>query len=162
MTVNAMQGQISIEASANGPAAADCVFFGPDASFHHIGLAVESIRAVNPSCEIFVEKKQRVSLTFISVHGVRIELLEPLGDGSPILSSLNKGTKLLHLCYEVPNLDTAVETCKPRGFHAISRAFPAPLYGNRRVIWVYSTHFGLFELLEKGSEFHARQRIAGL
>lgn len=134
--------------TANNPMAKECAFFGHDASFHHIGLAVESIRAVDPSCQIYVEKTQRVSLTFVSVNGIRIELLEPLGDNSPIASSLGKGMKLLHLCYEVPNIEAALATCKPFGFHPISRPLPAPLYGNRRVIWVYSSNYGLFELIE--------------
>jgi len=136
--------------TADNPAAKECAFFGQAASFHHIGLAVESIRAVDPDCQIYTEKTQRVSLTFISVNGIRIELLQPLGDNSPIASSLSKGMKLLHLCYEVPNIEAALATSKPFGFHPISRPLPAPLYGNRRVIWVYSSNYGLFELIETG------------
>jgi methylmalonyl-CoA/ethylmalonyl-CoA epimerase len=58
--------------------------------------------------------------------------------------------KLLHLCYQVPNIEAAVATSEPFGFHPISRPLPAPLYGNRRVIWVYSSNYGLFELIETG------------
>lgn len=127
----------------------ECAFFGDKASFHHIGLGVESIREMNPSCDIFVETKQKVSIAFILLNGIRIELLEPTGDDSPISRSLRNGTKLLHICYEVPDLEAALELCKEVGFHRLLRPLPAPLYGDRRVAWVYSKHYGLFELLER-------------
>ena len=139
---------LKTEARMN-PIATECAIFGEKASFHHVGLAVESIQEVNRSCEIFVEKTQRVSIAFILLNGVRIELLEPLGDNSPISRSLRNGTKLLHLCYEVPDLEAALELCKEAGFHRLWRPRPAPLYDNRKVAWVYSKHYGLFELLER-------------
>jgi Glyoxalase/Bleomycin resistance protein/Dioxygenase superfamily len=129
--------------------AIDCRVFGSEARLHHIGLAVESIRAVCPSCEPFVEQSQGVSLAFIELHGLTIELLEPLGEDSPIARSLRDGIKLLHLCYEVPDLDESLTQCASAGFHRISRTACAPAFGNRRFVWVYSKQYGLIELLEK-------------
>ncbi len=127
----------------------ECAFFGKEARFHHIGMAVESIRAINPACEIFVEKTQRVSLAFIHLNGIRIELLEPWGDNSPIAKSLREGVKLLHLCYEVPDLQAALGICSLAGFHRISTPVPAPVFDNRRIVWVFSKQYGLFELVER-------------
>lgn len=127
----------------------ECSLFGKEARFHHIGLAVESIRAINPSCEDFIEKTQRVRLAFIFLNGIRIELLEPWGDNSPIAKSLRVGVKLLHLCYEVPDLEAALELCGSAGFHRISKPAPAPIFDNRRVVWVFSRQYGLFELVER-------------
>lgn len=127
----------------------ECAFFGYDASFHHVGLAVKSIRAICPSCEVVIEKTQRVSLSFIQVHGITIELLEPLGENSPIARSLREGMKLLHLCYEVPDIEAALESCRPAGFHRLGPPAPAPLFENRRVVWVFSKQFGVFELVER-------------
>ena len=126
----------------------ECSFFGKEASFHHIGLVVKSIREVSPSSEIFVEKTQGVSFAFISLNGIRIELLEPLGDNSPVARSLRNGGKLLHLCYEVPDVEAAIRECRPVGFHLIRHPVPAVAMGNRKIAWVFSKQYGLFELLE--------------
>ncbi len=127
----------------------ECAFFGPKARFHHIGMAVKSIREVQPDCEVFVERTQKVLLGFVLLNGIRIELLEPLGDDSPIARSLRDGVKLLHLCYEVPNLEQALTQCRKAGFHRISTPVPAPVFDNRRIVWVFSKEYGVFELAER-------------
>ncbi len=128
----------------------ECKFFGEGARFHHVGLAVRSIQTVCPACEVIVEETQRVSLAFIQVHGITIELLEPLGENSPIARSLASGVKLLHLCYEVPDLEAALELSRPAGFYRIGRPAAAPVFNNGRVVWVFSKELGLFELVEQG------------
>ncbi|MBI3669743.1 MAG: VOC family protein [Acidobacteria bacterium] len=132
-----------------GAAATECAFFGEDARFHHIGLALPSIHVANPGCEPVAAEEQKVSIAFIQLNGITIELLEPLADDSPIAKSLRQGVKLLHLCFEVPNLDQALELGRSAGFHRLSGPSPAPFYENRRVAWVFSKHYGLFELLEQ-------------
>jgi len=134
----------------------DVGVFGKKVRFHHIGLAVESIQAVYPSCQPFVEKSQGVSIGFIQLHGLTIELLEPFGENSPIAKSLRDGVKLLHLCYEVPDLDVALERCTSAGFHRLSRVQQAPIFENRKFVWVYSKQYGLFELLETPRSWLAR------
>lgn len=123
-------------------------FFGENARFHHIGLAVKSIKQVSPSSEIIVDSVQKVFLAFVSVSGVKIELLEPLGENSPISESLKKNIKLLHICYSVPELETAIKECRKYGFHCIAQPVPATAFNNQKIAWVYSTEYGLFELLE--------------
>lgn len=127
----------------------DCSFFGEDARFHHVGLAVDSIRAVNPDCDIIANETQGVSMAFIQLSGVTIELLEPLGEDSPIAASLRKRVKLLHLCFEVPDVDEAVAACLPEGFLCIARPVHVPEFDNRRIAWVFSRSYGLVELLER-------------
>ena len=130
----------------------ECAFFGDGARFHHIGLAVSSICELCPDCEIVSEQTQKVSLAFIKVSGVTIELLEPLDEKSPIARSLREGVKLLHLCYEVPDLESALERCCAEGFHRISKPVPTTALDNRRIVWVFSKHYGLVELLESESQ----------
>jgi methylmalonyl-CoA/ethylmalonyl-CoA epimerase len=127
----------------------ECAFFGRKARFHHIGLAVKSIREVSPSSEVVADETQRVWMAFVRLNGITVELLEPYGEDSPIERSLREGVKLLHLCYEVPNLEEALELCRPAGFHRIRPATPAPVYDNRRVVWVFSRQWGLVELIER-------------
>jgi len=127
----------------------ECEFFGKEAKLHHIGLAVKSIEEVCPACKPFAEQTQKVSLAFVELNGVRIELLEPLGETSPIAKSLQDGVKLLHLCYEVADLEEAVEQSRAAGFHRLTRPVPAPIFENRRIVWTFSKEFGLFELVER-------------
>ena len=134
----------------------ECAFFGKEARFHHIGMAVKSIEEVCPGCKPFAEQTQRVSLAFIDLNGIRVELLEPLGDASPIAKNLRDGVKLLHLCYEVADLEEAVELSRSAGFHRLTRPVPAPVFDNRRIVWVFSKEFGLFELVERDHKPAAR------
>lgn len=122
--------------------------FGP-AEFLHIGLAVPSIReACAGGVEPVPEKGQRVCVAFVDLHGAPVELIEPLGDASPVAASLEKGQKLLHLCFRVPDLEKALARAKQNGFHAISKPAPAEVFGGKRILWLFSKTFGLFELVE--------------
>ena len=124
-------------------------FFGPDATFHHVGMAVNSIEEVSPSSRPQVDQAQGVRTAFMDVHGMCVELLEPYGESSPIVRSLREGVKLLHLCFEVSELEAALDECRGAGFHRISQAIPSPVFHGRRIVWVFSRYYGLFELLER-------------
>lgn len=124
-------------------------FFGPRALFHHVGIAVASIRDVDPTLTVVPDPRAGVSMAFLDLHGVTLELLEPLGERSPIARNVREGTKFLHLCYEVPDLAAAMAESRRCGFHRVQAPEPRPVYQERRVAWMLSTHYGLFELLEK-------------
>ena len=128
---------------------AERAFFGPRARFHHVGLAVPSIHAVDPSLEVIPDSHAGVSMAFLGLHGVTLELLEPLGERSPIARSLRDGMKFLHLCYEVPDLEAALAAGRKSGFHRVQAPEPRPVYDQRRVAWMLSKDYGLFELLER-------------
>ncbi|UCF67662.1 MAG: VOC family protein [Acidobacteriota bacterium] len=123
-------------------------FFGKNARFHHVGMAVGSIRAIDADVEIVDNQTQGVRMAFVDCHGATLELLEPLGERSPIARSVKQGIKLLHLCFEVPDVDEAVAACRASGFHRISQPTPVPEYENRRIVWVFSKDYGLVELVE--------------
>ena len=123
--------------------------FGNGAKFHHIGLAVQSISNVfNTEMDSIEDPIQNVSVAFIDLHGMSIELIEPLSDQSPITESLNKGHKLVHLCFKVRNIQAAVENGRKHGFHLIARPVPAEAFHGKNIAWLYSTQIGLLELLE--------------
>jgi len=130
----------------------ECDLFGPGARFHHVGLGVRSVRDALRGDEPIPptpEPTQGVSLAFLNLHGVRVELLEPLDVDSPILASLEKGTKLLHLCFEVPRLEEALAHCRSAGFHRLGRPRAAAAMNGARIAWVFHKELGLFELLEQ-------------
>lgn len=58
-----------------------------------------------------------VSVSFVTLANTTIELLEPLGEGSPILSFLEKNPRggMHHLCYEVKDIEAAVQKLPTAG-----------------------------------------------
>jgi methylmalonyl-CoA/ethylmalonyl-CoA epimerase len=123
--------------------------FGDEAVFDHVGVAVRSIEAIGVSNgPVTRDAKQRVSVAFVETGGVTLELIEPLGDNSPVLRSIESGQTLVHLCFRVPDLERALAAGKQAGFHRLSAPTPAPAFENRRIAWVFSRTFGLVELLE--------------
>ena len=124
--------------------------FGAGTRFHHVGLAVASIDDAAPGLPKTHDPTQRVSVAFQDVHGAVIELIEPAGERSPIAASLKKGTKLVHLCYEVPDIHAAISVAEGGGMHVVAAPTPAVAFDGRRIAWVYHEVYGLIELLEAG------------
>ena len=58
-----------------------------------------------------------VTTVFIELPNTKIELLEPLGENSPIAKFLEKnpGGGMHHVCYEVEDINAAVEQMKSQG-----------------------------------------------
>ena len=125
----------------------DINFFGDGAEFGHVGLAVRVIDPVSTSQKI-KEPVQRVFIALIKINGCPVELIEPLDESSPVIGMLNKGISAYHLCFKVPDLDAAVESSSRHGFRRISEPVQTVAFGNRKIVWVFSPVYGLFELLE--------------
>jgi methylmalonyl-CoA/ethylmalonyl-CoA epimerase len=123
--------------------------FGPDASFHHVGIGVASIERADPAALSIVNRTQGVRMAFVDMNGVTVELLEPLDDSSPIARSVSEGRTLLHLCFEVDDLDAALASAREAGFHRISAPTKVPEWGGRRIVWAFSRQLGLVELAER-------------
>ena len=58
-----------------------------------------------------------VTTVFVELPNTKIELLEPLGDASPIKGFLDKNPSggIHHVCYEVDDIHAAVKQMKERG-----------------------------------------------
>ncbi len=123
--------------------------FGPGARFHHVGLGVASIARADPNAAPTPNRTEGVTMAFVDIDGVTVELLEPLGDDSPIASRVAGGPTLLHLCFEVDDLGVALASANDAGFHRISAAKTVPEWGGRRIVWVFSRELGLVELAER-------------
>ena len=124
-------------------------FFGQDAEFDHVGVAVASLDKAMPGLEQTLDPHQQVRVAFVQLHGVCVELVEPAGDQSPVAGLVRKGQHLYHVCYRVSDLEAAMRQARQHGLHCIAQPAPAPAFQDRRIAWVYSRAFGLFELLEK-------------
>lgn len=123
--------------------------FGPGTTFDHVGLAVRSIAdLVDSSTPVTDDPTQRVSVAFVDMAGLRVELIQPLGDRSPVDASLAKNQPLVHLCFRVPDLEAALKHGRASGVQPLTRPVPAPAFGGRRIAWVFRKDVGLIELVE--------------
>lgn len=67
--------------------------------------------------------EQGVTVSFVTLPNTKVELLEPLGGKSPILSFLekNKNGGIHHLCFEVSDLEAAVEKMTAEGKRVLGK-----------------------------------------
>ena len=63
------------------------------------------------------QKEHGVKVVFIEIPNTKIELLEPLGENSPIENFLEKNKKggIHHICFEVEDIDSAILRLKKDG-----------------------------------------------
>jgi len=122
--------------------------FGEGVEFDHIGMSMKSIEHALGGIEQTVDPTQKVAVAFFDLHGAPIEAVQPQSDDSPVASSLNRGIKLLHLCFRVPNLDNAIRVARRNGLLLVASPTPATAFDGRRIAWLFSETMGLFELLE--------------
>ena len=123
-------------------------FFGDDAEFEHAGIAVRSISDAVKGTKKTEDPIQKVKVAFMHINNIKIELIEPITEKSPITNILDKGQSLYHLCFRVPNIQKALETARKHDFHCIARPVPAKAFNENKVAWVFSKVYGLFELIE--------------
>jgi methylmalonyl-CoA/ethylmalonyl-CoA epimerase len=100
---------------------------------------------------IFEDPLQKVKVAFMSTRpgDAMIELVEPAGEGSPVLRFLNeRGGGLHHLCYEVADLEKSLAESRERGLMIVSRPKPAVAFEGRRIAWVLTKEKMLVEFLE--------------
>jgi methylmalonyl-CoA/ethylmalonyl-CoA epimerase len=124
-------------------------YFGIDATMHHVGIAVQSIDAVMPGLTKIADPIQKVTVAFFRLGGATMELVEPLGETSPVTQFIRKGQTFYHLCFEVGNVVAVAEHAMPYGFRAIAKPAPAVAFGGRHILWTFHRRLGLFELLER-------------
>jgi methylmalonyl-CoA/ethylmalonyl-CoA epimerase len=93
---------------------------------NHVAIAVSDIKAAaavyrdtlggTVSAEV-EEPDHGVTTVFVELPNTKIELLEPLGENSPIAKFLenNPSGGMHHVCYEVEDIDAAIARMKEAG-----------------------------------------------
>jgi methylmalonyl-CoA/ethylmalonyl-CoA epimerase len=134
----------------------------PSTRLHHVGFVVPSISdgvgdfrkctGADWDGEVFHDPLQKAKVTFLRTpcaSDALIELVEPAGEGSPVLHFLQKGGGLHHLCYEVDDLDAYLITMRLNGAVVVRRPLPAIAFQNRRIAWALTGQKLLLEFLER-------------
>lgn len=131
----------------------------PVKSLNHIGIAVRSIEdqrafyaeTLGATFEHIEEvPSQRVRVAFFKVHDVRLELLEPTDDESPIARFLEKrGEGLHHIAFTVDDLKARIDELKSDGVRMIDEV-PRPGAHHMQIAFLHpkSSHGVLTELCE--------------
>jgi methylmalonyl-CoA/ethylmalonyl-CoA epimerase len=128
---------------------------------HHVGFVVPSIQeGVNRFAQsiegswdgkIFHDPLQGARVTFLAGKNSElpyVELVEPAGEKSPVVSFLQRGGGLHHLCYEVKSLDRQLQHSRKLGAAVVRAPLPAVAFENRRIAWIFTRERLLVEFLE--------------
>jgi methylmalonyl-CoA/ethylmalonyl-CoA epimerase len=122
---------------------------GPRGKINHVGLAVPDIEAflrkTMPLYEGFnrgpmiLNERQKVRELFVTDGVTTVELLEPLGEGSPLQAFLKRNPTggLIHLAFEVTDLDAAIARVTAAGGRLVVGPVPDVAFNERRIAFVY-------------------------
>lgn len=125
---------------------------------HHIGYLVKNIaktKTLFTEIGYSVEKDttydnfRDVDICFLIKDGYRIELVSPRTSSS-VVGELRKkiGNSPYHICYEVDNLENAIEELGQKRFVLWEEPQIAPAIDGRRVAFLVNGQMGMIELLE--------------
>lgn len=126
----------------------------------HIGIAVKSIDAVKDyyihtlglELQAIEEvESQRVRVAFLHAGNVKIELLEPLHDDSPVGKFIAKrGEGVHHIAFGVSDIRTRMKELREKGVQLLQDE-PKPGAGGAEVAFLHpKSSFGvLYELCDK-------------
>jgi methylmalonyl-CoA/ethylmalonyl-CoA epimerase len=93
-----------------------------------------------------------VTVVFIDTGNTKVELLEPLGEGSPIAAFLSKNLDggMHHICFEVPDILAAAATLTAGGARVLGDGTPKTGAHGKPVLFVHPKDFDgtLIELEE--------------
>lgn len=123
----------------------------------HIGYAVKDIKEtaqvyINGGwalSKLFEEKVQNASIAFLTKEGFpTIELVAPLEGKSPVDTFLQRvGVTPYHLCYEVDDIDEAVEDLYDEGFNPLFMPIESAAMGNKKICYLFNAKTGYIELV---------------
>lgn len=123
----------------------------------HIGYAVKDIQETAAvfkdsgytMSEIFEENVQNTRIAFLTRDGLpTIELVSPLDGKSPVDGFLDKmGVTPYHLCYEVDDIDAAVEDLYEEGFIPLFMPVESCAMNNRKICYLFNQKIGYIEIV---------------
>ena len=127
---------------------------------HHIGVVVKSIQEsvgelknylnFETTSAIMPVGSQKVNICFLKIGEPFLELIEPVSPDSPISEFAKAGGGVHHLCFEVKDLESELQTFSKKGATILIN--PIKGFDERRIAFVdlntKNTKCGLVELLE--------------
>ena len=119
---------------------------------NHVAIAVKDIKAASEVyktklgaevSEIVPQPDHGVSTVFITLPNTKIELLEPLGDNSPIAKFLERNPEggVHHVCYEVDDIVAARDQLKATGARVLGDGNPKIGAHGKPVLFLHPKDF---------------------
>ena len=119
---------------------------------NHVAIAVKDIAAAaavyrhtlgGDVTEAVAQPDHGVTTVFINLPNTKIEVLEPLGDGSPIAKFLEKNADggIHHLCYEVDNITAARDKLVAEGARVLGDGQPKIGAHGKPVLFLHPKDF---------------------
>jgi methylmalonyl-CoA/ethylmalonyl-CoA epimerase len=119
---------------------------------NHVAIAVKDIAAASETYRTVLGAKvsaptaqpdHGVTVVFIELPNTKIELLEPLGEGSPIAKFLEKNPDggMHHVCYEVEDIIAARDRLKATGARVIGDGNPKTGAHGKPVLFLHPKDF---------------------
>ena len=115
---------------------------------NHIAIAVPDVKeaalkwqqALNiKKSEIIVLEEHGVKVVFLEFSNLKIELLEPLNDKSPISKFLEKNPKggMHHICFEVEKITETINALKNKNINILGDGNPKIGAHNKPVVFLH-------------------------
>lgn len=119
---------------------------------NHVAIAVPNLAAATALyrdtlgakvSEPQAEPDHGVTVVFIELPNTKVELLEPLGEGSPIAAFLRKSPAggIHHLCYEVEDIRAARDRLKAEGARVLGDGEPRTGAHGKPVLFLHPKDF---------------------
>ena len=119
---------------------------------NHVAIAVKDIKAASEVykaklgaevSEIVPQPEHGVSTVFITLPNTKIELLEPLGENSPIAKFLERNPDggVHHICYEVDDILAARDQLKATGARVLGDGNPKIGAHGKPVLFLHPKDF---------------------
>jgi len=135
--------------------------------FDHLGVVVKQLDKGRDRLSALLSIKDWTAPIEDVVNGVRLqfgrdlagvvfELLEPLGEDSPVYPALQSGKAILnHVAYRVPDLAAGAAHFASAGAARVSEPKPAIAYGGRPIQFFVTPLRFIIELIEAPDHVHA-------
>lgn len=119
---------------------------------NHVGIAVPDL---TKACALYRDTlgvpvtapaempEHGVTVSFVELPNSKLELLEPLGDASPLRAFLEKNPAggMHHVCYEVEDIIAARDTLVQGGARVLSSGEPKIGAGGKPVLFLHPKDF---------------------
>jgi methylmalonyl-CoA/ethylmalonyl-CoA epimerase len=132
---------------------------------HHIGKVVENLeKEAEYYRDLFnlatigdavfdpIQKVEVLLLTSTCGNAPLIELVRPVGPESPVARFLQKGGGLHHLCFEVEDIQKAIEESRSKGGIILGEVVPGKAHQDSPTVWVYTKQKELVEFIQAGAK----------
>lgn len=140
---------------------------------NHVAIAVKDLAAASDLyrdtlgatvSDPLPQPEHGVTVVFIELANTKIELLEPLGDGSPIATFLEKNADggIHHVCFEVDDILAARDRLKAKGARVLGSGEPRIGAHGKPVLFLHPKDFNgtLVELEQaRAAELSGPERL---